>query len=135
MIPVNILICRGLWGRNVLELSPFPRDIYIYIYTLGSGCGRVVKGAGRKAKRMVQQCINGVSSNSVEGRTKIWQLNNLILTLFGLIFRHIYIYIQKLVNKEQDGFFTTSLFTNFFYMYQHTDFIWLFNIYIHSDKS
>ena len=39
----------------------------VYIY----GCGRVVKGAGRKAKRMVLQCINGVGSNSVEGRTKI----------------------------------------------------------------
>ena len=30
--------------------------------------------AGRKAKRMVLQCINGVGSNPVEGRTKIWQL-------------------------------------------------------------
>jgi hypothetical protein len=30
----------------------------------------VVYGAGRKAKRMVLQCINGVGSNSVEGRTK-----------------------------------------------------------------
>ena len=38
---------------------------------LGSGCGRVVLGAGRKAKRMVLQCINGVGSNPVEGRTKI----------------------------------------------------------------
>jgi hypothetical protein len=27
--------------------------------------------AGRKAKRMVLQCINGVGSNPVEGRTKI----------------------------------------------------------------
>jgi hypothetical protein len=39
---------------------------YIYIYIeapfLGSGC---------KAKRMVLQCINGVGSNPVEGRTKI----------------------------------------------------------------
>ena len=42
-------------------------DIYIYIY------------------------INGVSSNPVEGRTKIWQLKNLIPTLFGLIFRRMYI--------------------------------------------
>ena len=32
----------------------------------------------------------GVSSNPVEGRTKIWQLKNLILALFGLIFRRIY---------------------------------------------
>jgi hypothetical protein len=39
------------------------------------------------------QCINGVSSNPVEGRTKIWQLKNLITTLFGLIFRRIYIYL------------------------------------------
>ena len=29
--------------------------------------GRVVQGAGRNAKRMVLQCINGVSSNPVEG--------------------------------------------------------------------
>ena len=39
----------------------------LYIY----GCGRVVKGAGRKVKRMVLQCINGVGSNPVEGRTKM----------------------------------------------------------------
>ena len=38
---------------------------------LGSGCGRVVQGTGRKAKRMVLQCINGEDSNPVEGRTKI----------------------------------------------------------------
>ena len=38
---------------------------------LGSGCSRVVQGTGRKAKRMVLQCINGVGSNSVEGRTQI----------------------------------------------------------------
>jgi hypothetical protein len=37
--------------------------------------------------RLVLQCINGVSSNPVEGRTKIWQFKDLILTLFGLIFR------------------------------------------------
>ena len=36
---------------------------------LVSGCGRVVEGAGRNAKRIVMQCINGVSSNPVEGRT------------------------------------------------------------------
>ena len=45
-------------------------QLYIYIY-IGSGCSRVVQGAGRKAKRMVLQCINGVGSNPVEGRTKI----------------------------------------------------------------
>ena len=31
----------------------------------------MVEGAGRKAKRMVLQCINGESSNPVEGKTKI----------------------------------------------------------------
>ena len=31
----------------------------------------MVEGAGRKAKRMVLQCINDVGSNPVEGRTKI----------------------------------------------------------------
>ena len=36
------------------------------------------------------QCINGASSNSVGGTTKIRQLKDLILTLFGVIFRCIY---------------------------------------------
>ena len=40
------------------------------LFLLGSGCGRVVEGAGRKAKRMVLQCINGESSNPVERKTK-----------------------------------------------------------------
>ena len=38
-------------------------DIYIYRVD-------VVEGAGRKTKRMVLQCINGVGSNPVQGRTK-----------------------------------------------------------------
>ena len=62
----------------------------------------MVEGAGRMAKRMVMQCINGVGSNPVEGRTKIWQLYNLILTLFGLIFRRIYIYILKRAIKYKN---------------------------------
>ena len=36
-----------------------------------SGC------SGHKAKRLVLQCINGVSSNPVEGRTQICQLKDL----------------------------------------------------------
>jgi hypothetical protein len=39
---------------------------------------------------LVLQCISGVSSIPIEGRTNIWQLKYLILTLFGLIFRRIY---------------------------------------------
>ena len=44
------------------------KKIKLYIYIEGVD---VVEGAGRKAKRMVLQCINGVGSNPVEGRTKI----------------------------------------------------------------
>ena len=51
---------------SILWLCHVNYNLYIY-----SGCSRVVKGAGRKAKRMVLQCINGVGSNPVEGRTKI----------------------------------------------------------------
>ena len=40
--------------------------VYIYIYGVD-----VVEGAGRKAKRMVLQCINGVDLNPVQGRTQI----------------------------------------------------------------
>ena len=43
-----------------------------------------------KAKRMVMQCINGMSSNPVEGRTKMLQLQNLIIPMFGLIFRRVF---------------------------------------------
>ena len=50
----------------------------------------MVEGAGHKAKRLGLQCINGVSSNPVKGRTENCQLKDLILTLFGLIFRRIY---------------------------------------------
>ena len=49
----------------------------------------VVELSRALAKRLVLQCINGVSSNPVEGRTHICQFKDLILTLFGLIFRRI----------------------------------------------
>jgi hypothetical protein len=43
-----------------------------------------------------------VSSNPVEGRTKILQLKDLILTLFGLIFRYIkYIYQERCFDKNK----------------------------------
>ena len=41
------------------------------LHLLLSGCGRVVQGVGHKAKRLVQQCINGESSNPVEGKKKL----------------------------------------------------------------
>jgi hypothetical protein len=43
----------------------------------------VVPGAGRKDKRLMLQCINGVSSNLVECENKILSVPNLILTLLG----------------------------------------------------
>ena len=50
---------------STITLTLYSTHIYIY-----KGVD-VVEGAGRKAKRMVLQCINGVGSNPVEGRTKI----------------------------------------------------------------
>ena len=55
----------------------------------------MIEGTGRKAKRMVLQCINGVSSNPVEGKTNIWQLKNLILTVWFNFQTYIYIYICR----------------------------------------
>ena len=57
---------------------------------LWSGCGRVVYGSGNKAKRLVLQCTNGVSSNPVERRTKFDSSKYLMLTYLGLMFRRIY---------------------------------------------
>ena len=58
-------------------------------------------------------CINGVSSNPVEGRTKILQLKDLILTLFGLIFRRIYTLGHKLgtTKFEMENIFYITLFS------------------------
>ena len=50
---------------------------------------------GHRAKKLVLQCINGLSSNPVEGRTQICQLKEIIPTLFGLMFRHIYTSISR----------------------------------------
>jgi hypothetical protein len=60
----------------------------------------LVLGAGHKANRLVLQCINGASSNPVEGRTKIWQLKDLILTLFCLFVRRIYLRNNSTVFEE-----------------------------------
>ena len=57
-------MCITRKGNTTIIQAPF----------LGSGCGRVVQGAGRKSKRTILQCINGVGSNPVEGRTKILRL-------------------------------------------------------------
>jgi hypothetical protein len=60
----SLYSCITRKGNTTIIEAPF----------LGNECGRVVKVAGRKAKRMVLQCINGVGSNPVEGRTQILQL-------------------------------------------------------------
>ena len=46
------------------------------------------------------QCINGVSSNLVEGRTKILQLKDLILTVWFNFQTYIYIYIVHTLNAK-----------------------------------
>ena len=77
------------------------------LYFLYIGCGPVVQGAGHKANRLVMQCINGVSSNPVEGRTNICQLKDLILTLFRLIYQtyiYIYVFLKFDVNKLPETF-------------------------------
>ena len=56
------------------------------------------------------QCINGVSSNLVEGRTKMCQLKDLILTLFGLIFRRIYFILDVAIVVGYGLSYTFSLF-------------------------
>jgi 4-hydroxybenzoate polyprenyltransferase len=45
----------------------------------------------------VLQCINVMSSNPDEGRTKNGHLKHLILTLLSLIFRRIYIFSINIV--------------------------------------
>ena len=53
-------ICLPRKGNTTIIEAPF----------LGSGCSRVVQGAGRKTKRMVLQCINGCAFNSHRGKNK-----------------------------------------------------------------
>jgi hypothetical protein len=71
---LHLKICNS--SENVSTRMLWKIHLVLF-FLLRSGCGREM------------QCINGVGSNPVEGRTKIWQLYNLILTLFGLIFRLI----------------------------------------------
>jgi hypothetical protein len=86
----TIYTCLDTWHMCISRFSL--RDkVTLWSLKLHFYGADVVEGAGHKAKRLVLQCINSVNSNPVEGRTKIWQLKNLILTLFGLIFRCIYI--------------------------------------------
>jgi hypothetical protein len=52
-------------SHNRLDLiQSFVPPHYVCNWYIYSGCGRVVKGGGHKAKRLVLQCINSVSSNS-----------------------------------------------------------------------
>ena len=84
----NILYLHSAWNRLEMICNMY---IYTHLYTCLMSITRfalrekvtlrllkllfqgvdVVEGAGRKAKRMVLQCINGVGSNPVEGRIKI----------------------------------------------------------------
>jgi hypothetical protein len=64
--------------KSIKEIFKFYINLYTNLYKSSTSCllniyiygVDVVEGAGRKAKRMVLQCINGVSSNPVEGKKK-----------------------------------------------------------------
>jgi hypothetical protein len=70
-----ILFSRQLTSRLL--------KLYFYIMDEADRWYHSDYGAGHKAKRLMLQCINGVISNPVKGRTKNCQLKNLILTLLG----------------------------------------------------
>ena len=60
------------------------------------------------------------------------------VTLLLTSYVHLYTLYLKICNSNENvstrmlwKICPVLLFTNFFYMYQHTDFIWLFNIYIY----
>jgi hypothetical protein len=78
----------------------------------------VAEGAGHKAKQLLLQCINGVSSNPVEGRTKICQIKELILTLFAY-FSDIYIYVVV----SFFGFWNSS--NSVWFIFQTYIYMWL----------
>jgi hypothetical protein len=59
----------------------------------------VVLDAGHKVKRLVLQCINGVSSNPVEGRTKSCQLKD-SNTIWFNVQTYIYIYVCTWFNFQ-----------------------------------
>jgi hypothetical protein len=68
------------------------------LYFLYSGCGRVVWGAGHKVKRLVLQCINGVSSNPVENKNLTAQRSNSNTVWFNF---QTYIYILSALAAKQ----------------------------------
>ena len=66
-----------------MSISRFPlrEKVTFQLLRLYFNIADVFWGGGHKANRLVLQCINGISSNPVEGRTNICQLKDLILTL------------------------------------------------------
>ena len=67
---------------------------------------------GHRAKQLVLQCINGVSSNPVEGRKKNCQLQDIITTLFGLMFRRIYMSISRFSLRDKITLRLLKLYLN-----------------------
>ena len=83
-------------------------------------CGWTHQLAKGKQFCFLYICINGVSSNPVEGRTTIWQLWNLILTLFGLIFRRIYVWKLNQTVLELNLWIFSNLFSSLDGIWTHT---------------
>ena len=69
-------IYASCWNINIIPWDYNIKYIHTYVY------------------------INGVSSNPVEGRTKIWQLKDLILTVWFNFQTYIYIYIYIYIINE-----------------------------------
>ena len=62
--------CFKLWIIVKCSVPKCVLEFFLYIYQ-GADVIEWSRALDGKAKRMVLQCINGVSSNPVEGRTKI----------------------------------------------------------------
>ena len=78
----------------------------IEVIFLCSGCGRVVQCAGHKAKRLVLQCINGVSSNPVEdtnSQNQLWLSMSDRATL-----QQIFLYVSQIILLTTQVVFTIS---------------------------
>ena len=90
--------------KSIKEIFKFYINLYTNLYKSSTSCllniyiygVDVVEGAGRKAKRMVLQCINGVSSNPVEGKN-LTALKSNSNTVWFNFHTCIHVYILKLL--------------------------------------
>ena len=80
---------------------------------IGSGCGRVVQGAGRKAKRMVLQCIKWCWFKSRRGKNKnltALKSNSNSVWFNFQTYIYIYIYMSRRLCNDTDKDVTKKMF-------------------------